>query len=824
MLKTAPATARVLGPKVRGTLVLEEVLRDAPLTCFVLFSSISSILPPAGQVDYAAANAFLDAFALSRKGPVTVVNWGAWRDVGMAARSLPSHPLLEKLLLETPRETVFSSQLSIEKQWVLSEHRLKTGNAVMPGTGYLEMASAAFARGHFRGAVEFQDVFFLAPMMLGSSAAKEVRVQLIREPDAAAEKDAFRFSVFGRNGSENTNEWVEHSSGRVAPCVDRHEARVDRLAIAARCRKREIVFDETRRTRQEHYFDFGSRWRSLKSIHIGEGEALAELELDRNVVADLSTFRMHPAFLDMATGCSLYVTENYEDSDHLYLPFSYKRIRLYRPLAAKVFSHIRSRQESLPGNEFERFDVTLFDEQDQILAEIEGFTMRRIADPAKVSDEGVRHIDGNHSGENQPIQIAERPGISPLHGARALTRILLVAAPPAVIAVSQPLEGLNLLSPVAAPAPPAISAAVPNQGVEGTLVSWWQDLLGIDKVGLDDDFFALGGHSLIGVRLFAKIKKTYQVDLELAVLFEARTVRQLSALIRKTRQPVIAEQKNWSCLVPLQSNGSRPPLFFMHAIGGDVIFYERLARALGPSQPFYAFRSTLASQESMREPTIEEMASAYIKEMRSLFPQGPYLLGGLSFGGLLAFEMAQQLHAQGVEPGLVILLDASVPGSDTPLEASLQFSKFWQKLRHDGGSYLMQRAAVKREYWERKYLRMVRLFACSCYKSAGRPLPVNLRYALMEEMHLRALKRYIFKPYPGKLTLIRATDPRMDVLSRYKDPVLGWGNLAEGELDILDVLADHMNLLLEPQVQTVAKTLATLLKQETNSSQLQPVA
>jgi acyl transferase domain-containing protein/thioesterase domain-containing protein len=824
LLKTASATARVLDPKVRGTLVLEEVLRDAPLACFVLFSSISSILPPAGQVDYAAANAFLDAFALSRKGPVTVVNWGAWRDVGMAAHSSSSHPLLEKLLLETPRETVFSTQFSAEKQWVLSEHRLKTGNAVLPGTGYLEMAAAAFARGHFRGAVEFQDVFFLAPMMLGSSASKEVRVQLIREPDAAADKDAFRFSVFGRNGSEITGEWVEHSSGRIAPCVERHDAKVDRQAIAARCRKREIVFDEAHRTRQEHYFDFGPRWRSLQSIHIGEGEGLAELELDENSAADLSTFRMHPAFLDMATGCSLYVTDGYEDSDHLYLPFSYKSIRLYRPLPARLFSHIRSRQQSIPGNDFERFDITLFDEQDQILVEIEGFTMRRIADPTKVSDEGVRHIDGSHSGENQPIQIRERSGISPLHGARALTRILLVASPAAVIAVSQPLEGLNLRTPVAAPAPPANTAAAPNQSVEGTLVSWWQELLGIEKVALEDDFFALGGHSLIGVRLFAKIKKTYQVDLELAALFEARTVRQLSALIRKSRQSVIPEQKGWSYLVPLQPNGSRPPLFFTHAIGGDVLFYERLARALGPSQPFYAFRSTLASQDTIREPIIEEMAAAYIQEMRSLFPQGPYLLGGLSFGGLLAFEMAQQLHAQGVEPGLVILLDASVPGSDTPRDAALQFSKLWQNLRHNGGSYLMQRAALKREYWERKYLRLVRLFACSCYKSAGRRLPAKLRYALMEEMHLRALKRYSFKPYPGKITLIRATDPRLNVLSRYKDPILGWGNLAEGELEILDVPADHMNLLLEPHVQTVAKTLTTLLKRETNASQLQPVA
>ena len=100
---------------MRGTLVLEEALSDEPLKCFVLFSSISSIFPPAGQVDYAAANAFLDAFALSRKDPVTVINWGAWREVGMGARSASPHPLLEQRLLETPDEVVYSTQFSLER-------------------------------------------------------------------------------------------------------------------------------------------------------------------------------------------------------------------------------------------------------------------------------------------------------------------------------------------------------------------------------------------------------------------------------------------------------------------------------------------------------------------------------------------------------------------------------------------------------------------------------------------------------------------------------------------------------------------------------------
>ena len=388
MLKTAETAARVLDPKVHGTLVLEEALRDVPLSCFVLFSSISSIFPPAGQVDYAAANAFLDAFALSRKDPVTVINWDAWREVGMGARSASPHPLLDERLLATPEEIVYSSHFSQQQQWLLSEHKLKSGNALFPGTGYLEMAAAAFARGSIHTPIEFQDVFFLAPLAVDASESREVRVQLNREQEAGPEKGGFRFSVFARHG-----EWVEHSTGRIEPCMARPASQIDRAAIAARCREREVVFDEQRRTKQERYIDFGLRWHCLKSLRIGKYEGLAELALDDSFSADSSAYRIHPALLDMATGCSLYLTEGYESSDDLYLPFSYKKLCVYRPLPIRFFSHIRPRRENLLHGEVETFDITLFDQQDQVLAEIEGFAMRRIADPAKATEGNAPDLD-----------------------------------------------------------------------------------------------------------------------------------------------------------------------------------------------------------------------------------------------------------------------------------------------------------------------------------------------------------------------------------------------------------------------------------------------
>jgi acyl transferase domain-containing protein/acyl carrier protein len=531
MLKTAQSARCVLDPKVRGTLVLEAVLRDVPLRCFVLYSSISSIYPPPGQVDYAAANAFLDAFALSRKGPVTVVNWGAWRDVGMAAHSVSPHPLLQTHIVDTPHEIVYSSNLSERDHWILSDHKLRTDvgfKALMPGTGYLEMAAAAFSRGSSHGAVEFSDVFFLVPLMLDDDETREVRLQLKREMEAGPQSGAFRFSVLSSTG--------EHSTGFVGSCLSRPAALVDRMSIVARCHGREIIFDEQHRTRQERHLAFGPRWKSLRRLLIGKDEGLAEIELEEAYSADVRAFRIHPALLDLATGASLYLTEDYEHCNDLFLPISYRKLCIYHPLPTRLFSHMRSRQPQSQRSEIESFDITFFDEQGQVLAEVEGFSLRRIADPMKSLQESVLHHGISGSVREQPMEDFDLRGIRPMDGVRALIRILSVKTPHGVIAVSQPLSEMHrskITPSRQTTGTVSIGSALATESMEETLIAWWRESLGVPQVNLDDDFFSLGGHSLVGVRLLAKIKKTFHVDLELAVLFEARTVRQLAHAIRK---------------------------------------------------------------------------------------------------------------------------------------------------------------------------------------------------------------------------------------------------------------------------------------------------
>jgi acyl transferase domain-containing protein/thioesterase domain-containing protein len=848
MLKTAESTARVLAPKVQGTLALEEALRDETLRCFVLFSSISSILAPAGQIDYAAANAFLDAFAQSRKGPITVVNWGLWNDVGMGARPRSTHPWLEQLLLNTPNEVVYAGEFSQAGRWLLSEHKLKGSKALIAGTSHLEMVSSAFIRATGATAFEIRDAHFLSPTMFSAHEVREVRVQLRRESDSGLPKGSWRFSVFSSPGPlvprssgplassspgpsvpRSPASWIEHATGTIAPSLASlpAPAQLDLDSIFARCNLGEHVFDEKNRRRQENEFDFGPRWRSLRGLRIGNGEALAEIELDAKFAGDLNGIHFHPGLLDMATGASLYLAENYDNSTALYLPITYKTIRTWRPLPARFFSFIRPRRsdslfrsggESSTRGEVITFDITLLDPEGRVIAEIEGFSMRRIPDDIVRSlhvNGGAR--DTSASGGERLIEIPARSAIAPAEGVRALMRILQARSPLAVVAVPQPLILIaeSTLPTAFRPAPfaPVAQQATGSENIAATLTAWWQELLGVEQVGLDDDFFALGGHSLIGVRLFARIRKTWSADLELALLFEARTIRHLSEVIAKLRQPAIAKSRVWSALVPIQPNGSRTPLFCVHAIGGDVLFYQQLAHALGPDQPFYAFKSPLISRKEIGDTSLEELASIYVGEMRAVYPRGPYLIGGASFGGNVAFEMARQLHAQGVEPALVVMFDTFVPGHEKSVAPSERASSFLKGIRQGGLPYLGKKFAVKAKYWGDLLRVRGRRLACKALPLAGIPLTLDLRYFLMDEAHRRALARHVFEPYAGKITLMRATDRGPEVLGKREDPTLGWGALAAGGLEIHNVPTEHIYMLFEPFVQQFARILEPLFPQ-----------
>ncbi|HEX4022864.1 MAG TPA: SDR family NAD(P)-dependent oxidoreductase [Acidobacteriaceae bacterium] len=794
-LKTPTSAASVLSPKVQGTLVLDEALRDSQLDFFALFSSVSSVLAPAGQVDYVAANAFLDAFAASKQdAPVIAINWGPWTDVGMAVRTGSLHPLFQRRLAETRDEIAYACQLSCAKHWVLSEHRMANGRAVFPGTGYLEMAAAALTHGSFEQGVEFEDVFFLSPLFVDPDETKDVRIQLQHENGAG-----YYFSV-----STNEAGWTEHASGQVMRCRKAPPKDRNISEILRRCVLQTIAFGGDHHTHQEKFFHFGPRWKNLKEIHLGQNEALTDLELSAEFSQDAQAYQLHPAVFDLATGAALYLIPDYGKAPAVYMPLSYKKATIYRPLCQKMHSHIRSSKNNAAGNDVVTFDLTLMDGDGRVLAEIEGFSLRLIREPMTALNTVQPKLRDHASRvEAQPVQMGT--GIGSAEGIEAFLRILSSGITPGVIVSPQPLAIENEIAFSEFKSEKQPTTFVDD--VEAALAEWWKELLGLQTVGVDEDFFDLGGQSLIVARLFSKIKKNYGVALGLSTLFEARTIRQLAKLIRQEKTVNHLEPKPWSPIVPIQPKGTRPPLYVISGLGGNVIKFHSMAFYLGEDQPVYGL---LPRGLDGREPyftRVEDLAAYYVDAIRGVQPEGPYRLVGYSFGGAVAFEMAQQIVAQGREVGLLGMFDTIewqyMEQVEKSLHSRARLEVYKEQLKQEwsGEDRL---GGLKRRMAAKFYRLTYRLFT-----ALGRPVPQGM--GTMEDIHAFAGSTYKAKIYPGTLTLFRST---MREPLDGDDAYLGWGDFVAGGIEVHPVPATHESILQEPGVQVLSEQLRKCLEGE----------
>jgi acyl carrier protein len=203
------------------------------------------------------------------------------------------------------------------------------------------------------------------------------------------------------------------------------------------------------------------------------------------------------------------------------------------------------------------------------------------------------------------------------------------------------------------PAPAQNGFAPPND-VERQLTAIWQELLGIDHIERDQNYFDLGGDSSLAVHLFVQIENVFGVKLPIFTLFEAPTVAELAQVLSRDIAPA-----GWNPLVAIQPKGTRTPFFCMHGAGGNVLIYRELSKLLGDDQPFYGLQSQGLDGDAQPLTKIEDMAALYVKEIRRVQPTGPYLLGGYCLGGTIAYEVAQQLRAQGQDVALLALLDTT---------------------------------------------------------------------------------------------------------------------------------------------------------------------
>jgi surfactin family lipopeptide synthetase A len=348
---------------------------------------------------------------------------------------------------------------------------------------------------------------------------------------------------------------------------------------------------------------------------------------------------------------------------------------------------------------------------------------------------------------------------------------------------------------------PTGTFAAPKDVVESRLAQIWESVLGVRPIGVRDDYFELGGHSLLAVKLMNRIEEAFGKNLPMATLLQAPTIEQLAAILRQK-----GSSPPWSCLVPIQRGGSKPPFFCVHGILGNVLRFYDLARHLGSDQPFFGLQPQGLDGRQSCHTRVEEMAAHYIKEIRTVQSEGPYFLGGYSFGGIVAFEMAQQLTAQNQEVGLLVLFDTFCAGpahsdateySSKKVSLSLHRSlsgllEILQTPVAQTWADLSQRAKVIRGgiSWQVKYMRQ--------------PRAVKKIHTACE----RAVEHYVPKNYPGRVILFRSNlHPRTLV----RDPYEGWHAYAGHGLEVRTIASDHDNILLEPQVRLVAEQLKTCL-------------
>jgi len=798
-LKTAESAARVLAPKVTGTLNLEKVFAGSDLDFLMLFSSVSSLLPPAGQVDYAAANAFLDAFVASKPAvPALAVNWGLWKDVGMGDRSSTAvHPLLDKRTLDQADAVGFSSQFSCAKHWLLKEHAFKNGTALVPGTGYLEMAVAGM--GQFHGGLELRDIFFLAPLAVANDETRQVRLSLKREGSS------YQFSVFSHEA-----DWRECATGQIAASSAKPGKKLDIASLAEKCSKQELRFDEQHRTFQENFLNFGPRWRNLKSIRFGEKECFASLELAPEFHADLNSYNIHPALLDLATGAALYLIDGYATSDHLYLPISYKRILIHGRLPGRIFSYIRSVRPNRAADDIAAFDITVLDDSGNPLLEIEEFSLRKISNPVAIAQDSIAERRSSISPRNEPAPEPVRIGISAEAGARAFQSILSAPELSRVIATASDFQSQFQIERAANAASRKAGFATASsddrsrESVEAQLTAIWQDLLGVEQISPKDNFFDLGGHSLLAARLSAKVKKTWGVSLPLATLFQAPTIESLTAVLSSKSEP-----KGSPRVAAIKPDGNRHPFLCVDA--GP--FFRPLAQRVNPDQPFFGLR--LADTESL--PThysMADIAAYHIQTIREIQPEGPYYLGGWSAGGLVAFEVAQQLTSQGQEVPLLVLFDVV---NWNGLDRSTLWRRIgakaylfgWKAKRHLAALWTLRGEELHVHLRDSmKQLRVdfnrVLWMISDRLKRRSKDSARSAKSPGASEAVYVAARGYFPKPYAGRAVLFRC---EVQPMGLYCDSQLGWAGLLNDGLKILEMPGDHDDMFQLPHVDLLSREL-----------------
>ncbi len=355
--------------------------------------------------------------------------------------------------------------------------------------------------------------------------------------------------------------------------------------------------------------------------------------------------------------------------------------------------------------------------------------------------------------------------------------------------------------------------------LEVTLKRLWEEVLGRNAVDVHDNFFDIGGHSLLAARLFVKIQETLNVRLPLAMLFEAPTIH---GFVYKLKQAGWEPPCKSLVVMKLGADVNAFPLFLVHGVGGNIVGYHTLVRCFGDERTIYGLQSPVFEDPSVCYTRVEDLARFYVREVLSVHRGGPFYVGGLCFGGAVAYEMAQQLTALGHQVGCVLLLDSYPRRTSHGLSIRRRIAASVRAFGRRGKGHWRElsglRGGLLRKYLSRKLKTLRRKLRSIIWQlgfryAAGRGSEKRRDVAKVlndaKEMNFLAGKSYVTRPYSGRIAVFLATCRQQDDIDYLRST---WVGLALGGVDFYETGGDHVTMIEEPHAKSLADAIESCIK------------
>ncbi|MEC5144147.1 SDR family NAD(P)-dependent oxidoreductase [Chitinophaga sp. 212800010-3] len=526
--------------KVKGLMVLNQLFAEERLLFFINFSSISSIDPGIAQAGYSTANAVLDAYiyanGLKQCANVKTINWDTWKEVGMAVESsgdkysylqqvklYPAHPLIQYVATDIEEDVVFVSNFRPEAMWILDEHRVFSGLPVFPGTGYIELIQAVVSAMGYNRSIIISNLFLTDPMVFQTGDSKVVKTIVTVRDHCLGVK------IISRTANHETAE-VHHASAEVsvlqAPVMVNRQLSdlIDLLEKKTWINQQELTSTE-----------FGPRWNNLQWISLGEGEGMAGLQLPAMYSGDIGPYKLHPALMDIAIAFLYFHVKE----DKQYLPYCYEEIIITGTLTQYIISHAVLRSDRTQGLVF---DITIWNEQEEVVVVVSGLTFVPYI-PGKSSGSEKKSISGKSKTPGESLSLH---GLSTAEYLDIFQNFLYHNYPHVAIRTSRPPAknsiasspeteeaGMDEMSEREDMSTPYVAAVT---ATEKQLTLEWEKFFGINRLGTADDFFELGGDSIMVSIILSRINKLFAVRISLTQFFNNATIAKLGAIIDKTTQ------------------------------------------------------------------------------------------------------------------------------------------------------------------------------------------------------------------------------------------------------------------------------------------------